>query len=303
MSIVDIKYVAIGNGEMPMKLVPKPKYVDDDDVNSDDDDDDDAGSYNDDDVDVDEVEGGIKKKTVLQKVIPSKKIGKSVRNDDDDDDDEVDEDDDADDDDESYYSDNDSAKNDEDDGDDDDDDAGMKHAKQKQADGGEDSDDNPASDDTDGDGSVAVDDDDDEGDDGQDGEKYKKINFEFRKNYITETHPEAESHTDDEIHALAKVVRNKVGIIVDPLHKTIPLLTKYEKTRILGIRTKQLNNGATPYVSSKTGLGSGSGQGQVIDGYTIALRELDEKKLPFIIRRPLPNGGTEYWYLQDLEVL
>ena len=133
--------------------------------------------------------------------------------------------------------------------------------------------------------------------------KYKKINFEFRKNYITETHPEAESHTDDEIHALAKVVRNKVGIIVDPLHKTIPLLTKYEKTRILGIRTKQLNNGATPYVSSKTGLGSGSGQGQVIDGYTIALRELDEKKLPFIIRRPLPNGGTEYWYLQDLEVL
>ena len=316
MSIVDIKYAAIGSGETPMKLAPKPKYVDDDDVNSDDDDDDDAGSYNDDD-DVDEV-AGIKKKTVLQKVIPSKKIGKSVRNDDDDDD-EVDEDDDADeDDDESYYSENDSAKNDEDEDEDDangngDDDAGMKHTKHKrtkrgmadeddEASGEGDSDDNPVSEDADGDGPIAIDD--DEGDDGQDGEKYKKINLEFRKNYITETHPEAESHTDDEIHALAKVVRNKVGIIVDPLHKTTPLLTKYEKTRILGIRTKQLNNGATPYVSSKAGIGSGSGgQGQVIDGYTIALRELDEKKLPFIIRRPLPNGGTEYWYLQDLEVL
>jgi len=25
--------------------------------------------------------------------------------------------------------------------------------------------------------------------------------------------------------------------------------------------------------------------------------------LPFIVKRPMPNGGCEYWKLQDLEIL
>ena len=29
--------------------------------------------------------------------------------------------------------------------------------------------------------------------------------------------------------------------------------------------------------------------------------QLKQKKLPFIIRRPLPNGGNEYWKLSELE--
>jgi DNA-directed RNA polymerase subunit K/omega len=41
----------------------------------------------------------------------------------------------------------------------------------------------------------------------------------------------------------------------------------------------------------------------VIDGYLIALKEMEEKKLPFIIRRPLSNGASEYWKLSDLEFL
>ena len=41
----------------------------------------------------------------------------------------------------------------------------------------------------------------------------------------------------------------------------------------------------------------------VIDGYLIALKEFDEKKIPFIIKRPLPNGSCEYWKMSDLEVL
>jgi len=139
----------------------------------------------------------------------------------------------------------------------------------------------------------------DDDDDNAEESRYRKINQDFRRNYITETHPETNTHTEDEIHALAKVVRNKLGIIVDPLHRTVPILTKYEKTRILGIRTKQLNNGAEPFISSKLNISSE----KIIDGYPIALKELEEKKLPFIIRRPLPGGGVEYWYLQDLEVL
>ena len=91
-----------------------------------------------------------------------------------------------------------------------------------------------------------------------------------------------------------RVQRNKDNIIVDDLHKTIPMLTKYEKTRILGQRAKQINDGATPFVKIPE---------NVIDGYLIAIRELEEKKIPFIIRRPLPNRGSEYWMVEDLEIV
>jgi hypothetical protein len=39
----------------------------------------------------------------------------------------------------------------------------------------------------------------------------------------------------------------------------------------------------------------------MIDGYLIAERELKEKRIPFILRRPLPGGGIEYWNVRDLE--
>ena len=41
----------------------------------------------------------------------------------------------------------------------------------------------------------------------------------------------------------------------------------------------------------------------MIDGLTIAEEELKQKKIPFIIRRPLPNGASEYWKVKDLEML
>ena len=35
----------------------------------------------------------------------------------------------------------------------------------------------------------------------------------------------------------------------------------------------------------------------------IAKKELEKKLLPFIIKRPLPNGECEYWKLKDLEII
>ena len=40
-----------------------------------------------------------------------------------------------------------------------------------------------------------------------------------------------------------------------------------------------------------------------IHGRTIAIKEFEEKKIPFIIARPLPNNQVEYWNVSDLEVL
>jgi len=137
------------------------------------------------------------------------------------------------------------------------------------------------------------DDDDDDEDDDADGDNYlKKFDTEMNKNYILNYHPESSLQNYDEIISMTKVTRDKNGIIVDDLHKTIPYLTKYEKARILGQRAKQINAGATPFVKVPE---------NIIDGYLIAQIELEQKRIPFIIRRPLPNGGSEYWSLKDLE--
>lgn len=136
----------------------------------------------------------------------------------------------------------------------------------------------------------------DEGeDDDDDDENYlQKFDESTKTNIISQYHPELQVHNYDEVDALSRVVRNERGLIVDPLHRTLPFITKYEKARILGERAKQLNSGAKAFIELDEGM---------IDGYLIALKEFDEKKIPFIIRRPLPGGGCEYWKFRDLEIL
>jgi DNA-directed RNA polymerase subunit K/omega len=122
----------------------------------------------------------------------------------------------------------------------------------------------------------------------------QKFDVESNQNYISNNHPECIVHNYDEINSLKNVVRDNNNIIIDPLHKTIPILTKYEKTRVLGQRAKQIEYGARPFIKVPE---------SVIDSYIIAELELKAKAIPFIIRRPLPNGACEYWNLKDLEVI
>ena len=143
------------------------------------------------------------------------------------------------------------------------------------------------------DGNI-TDSDEDESDDDYDDDYLQKINDNVKNDIITNFHPELNSHNYDEIDTLSKVVRDNDGNIVDDLHQTLPFVTRYEKARILGERAKQLNAGARSFVEVDE---------NVIDGYLIALKEFEEKQIPFIIKRPLPNGGCEYWKLRDLEIL
>jgi len=122
----------------------------------------------------------------------------------------------------------------------------------------------------------------------------QKIDDDYKENLLSNYHPELHNINYDEVEALSKVVRDDEGNIIDPLHITQPFITKYEKARILGERAKQINAGGRPFVAIDE---------SVIDGYLIALKEFEEKKIPFIVKRPMPNGGCEYWKLQDLEIL
>ena len=140
-------------------------------------------------------------------------------------------------------------------------------------------------------------DDEEEDEEDEEDEGYlKKFDKELRKNYLVDLHPESVSYNNIEIQTLSEVVRDpKTGIIIDEFHKTIPFLTKYEKTRILGVRAKQIDNGAKPFIDTA--------KGNLIDGYVIAQKEMEVKRVPFIIRRPLPNGGSEFWKLSDLQII
>jgi len=132
----------------------------------------------------------------------------------------------------------------------------------------------------------------DEEADGEDEPYLQKFNTEIKKNYVVSNHPECVIQNYHEIIAMSAVVRDKYNNVIDGLHRTCPYLSKFEKTRVLGQRAMQINAGAPAFVKVPE---------NIVDGYLIAEMELSQKKIPFIIRRPLPNGGSEYWKLSDLE--
>jgi DNA-directed RNA polymerase subunit K/omega len=176
----------------------------------------------------------------------------------------------------------------------------------------DDSDDDAAIDDSDDDAAIEDSDDDedvinnldidgglvsptdsDEDDSDEDGIEMQKINKDNVQQYIIENHPERIMHNQQEIDALSKVFRNKNGDIEDDFHKTVPFITRFEKTKVLGLRARQLNN-APDQALVKVDMG-------IIDGYKIAQEEYKQKLIPFIIKRPLPDGSCEYWKFEDLE--
>jgi DNA-directed RNA polymerase I, II, and III subunit RPABC2 len=75
--------------------------------------------------------------------------------------------------------------------------------------------------------------------------------------------------------------------------RTIPFLTKYEKARIIGKRAMQISKGSPPLVEI----------GDLEHPIDIAKKELMERKIPFIIRRPLPDGTYEDWRVDELRIL
>ena len=66
------------------------------------------------------------------------------------------------------------------------------------------------------------------------------------------------------------------------------ILTKYERTHVIGIRAEQLARGAQAFVDLPPPVHSMSANSVY---FAIAERELDEHRLPFLIVRTMPDGS------------
>ena len=135
----------------------------------------------------------------------------------------------------------------------------------------------------------------DEEDESDDEEYENRVDEEYKQKFMKSIHPEEFHDNYNFIKMMTSVERDDLNLIHDSKHVTLPILTKYEKARVLGLRISQLNKGAKPYIKNENR--------KIVDMHIIAEQELLEKRLPFIIMRPIPNGNKEYWKLEDLEII
>jgi len=80
----------------------------------------------------------------------------------------------------------------------------------------------------------------------------------------------------------------------DKKHRSLPFLSIFEKTKILGMRTNQLAQGARPFITVPE---------YITDVKEIAILELEQRRLPIIIKRHMPDGSYEKFRLNDLMIL
>lgn len=94
------------------------------------------------------------------------------------------------------------------------------------------------------------------------------------------------------------VFRAEVAENVTQSRVTREYFTKYEYTALLATRAQQLAEGAKPLVEL-----TGLKQSDPMFVWNVAKREIEQRKLPFVVRRQLPDGTAEFWSAQEMEVM
>jgi DNA-directed RNA polymerase I, II, and III subunit RPABC2 len=94
---------------------------------------------------------------------------------------------------------------------------------------------------------------------------------------------------DDASKVLANLDKPKISKMI---------MTKYEFDQVIGLRTMQLAHGAPAFVNTENLVIQSN-----MELRQVALQELKEGKLPFIIKRPLPNNKFEQIRVKDLDLI
>ena len=92
----------------------------------------------------------------------------------------------------------------------------------------------------------------------------------------------------DDFNDLAEILENYEEL--KKTYKSKPKLSKYEKTKILGLRAVQIKNGAKTLITVAP---------HITDELDIAVEEMKQRKIPFILERNI-GKSKEYWKLEDM---
>ena len=108
-----------------------------------------------------------------------------------------------------------------------------------------------------------------------------------------------------EIDKECEIIKNREIITKDLLHKQIeiiskdnqisigpPILTRFEKARIMGARALQLSLGAPVFIEIPK---------NATTSLEIAMEELKQRVIPIVIKRTLPNGDYQNISLDKFE--
>jgi len=121
-------------------------------------------------------------------------------------------------------------------------------------------------------------------------ELYKKIRTDEIKGDITESQQaeidkeceiieKRETIRHDTVHEPTEIIADDDKVITGP-----PVLTRFEKARIVGARALQLSLGAPSFIEIPK---------NETTSLQIAIEELTKKLIPIVIRRILPNGDFQ----------
>lgn len=76
--------------------------------------------------------------------------------------------------------------------------------------------------------------------------------------------------------------------------KTSNRMTRFEYTMLVAARTLQISAGSPPLIDHK--------KEGIYDPREIAERELNERVIPLVIQRNLPDGSKEFWKVEDMYI-
>ena len=124
-------------------------------------------------------------------------------------------------------------------------------------------------------------------DDGDDNCMYR---FTKKANVINED--DDEEYDEEEYFEEEQIVSNE-KYVSEENRITKPILTKYERVRILGERARQLSLGAKPMIHGVAHL----------DPKEVAKMELKQGVMPLIIERQLSSGQCERWKVRELKIV
>uniref|UniRef100_A0A6C0CUT3 Uncharacterized protein n=1 Tax=viral metagenome TaxID=1070528 RepID=A0A6C0CUT3_9ZZZZ len=81
-------------------------------------------------------------------------------------------------------------------------------------------------------------------------------------------------------------------------NKSTSIMTKYEFNQIISLRITHLANGAIPFIQLPEDMKITNN----MELRRLALQELREGKLPYIVKRTMPNNKIEYWKIKDMDL-